>query len=97
MELRFMAGNADVQPGDVLQTSGLDGIYPAGVPVAKVVRVDRRADSAFARIVLLPLAQPDSARHVLLLQPLSTRLPARPEAAAADAPAEAVSISRSQP
>jgi rod shape-determining protein MreC len=97
MELRFMAGNADVQPGDELQTSGLDGIYPAGVPVAKVVRVDRRADSAFARIVLLPLAQPDSSRHVLLLQPMSARLPPRPEATAADAAAEAVSVSRSQP
>ena len=99
MELRFMAGNADVQAGDELQTSGLDGIYPAGVPVAKVVSVERRADSAFARIVLQPLAQPDSSRHVLLLQPMSARLPPRPEAtdADADAAAEAVSVSRSQP
>lgn len=97
MELRFMAGNADVQAGDELQTSGLDGIYPAGVPVAKVVSVERRADSAFARIVLQPLAQPDSSRHVLLLQPMSARLPPRPEAPDADAAAEAVSVSRSQP
>ena len=97
MELRFMAGTADVQAGDELQTSGLDGIYPAGVPVAKVVSVERRADSAFARIVLQPLAQPDSSRHVLLLQPMSARLPPRPEATDADAAAEAVSVSRSQP
>ena len=97
MELRFMAGNADVQAGDELQTSGLDGIYPAGVPVAKVVMVDRRADSAFARITLQPLAQPDSSRHVLLLQPLSAGLPPRPESEAADPAAEAVSVSRSQP
>ena len=97
MELRFMAGNADVQAGDELQTSGLDGIYPAGVPVAKVVSVERRADSAFARIVLQPLAQPDSSRHVLLLQPMSARLPPRPQATDADAAAEAVSVSRSQP
>lgn len=97
MELRFMAGNADVQAGDELQTSGLDGIYPAGVPVAKVVSVERRADSAFARIVLQPLAQPDSSRHVLLLQPMSARLPPRPEATDANAAAEAVSVSRSQP
>jgi rod shape-determining protein MreC len=97
MELRFMAGNADVQAGDELQTSGLDGIYPAGVPVAKVLRVDRRADSAFARITLQPLAQPDSSRHVLLLQPLSANLPPRPAPVAADAAAEAVSVSRSQP
>ncbi|TXJ00181.1 MAG: rod shape-determining protein MreC, partial [Aquabacterium sp.] len=97
MELRFMAGNADVQAGDELQTSGLDGIYPAGVSVAKGVRVDRRADSAFARITLQPLAQPDSSRHVLLLQPLSAGLPPRPESEAADPAAEAVSVSRSQP
>lgn len=78
MELRFMAGNADVQVGDALQTSGLDGVYPAGLPVAKVVSVDRRADSAFARIVLVPLSSPDSTRHVLLLQPASSQMPERP-------------------
>lgn len=78
MELRFMAGNADVQVGDALQTSGLDGVYPAGLPVAKVVSVDRRADSAFARIVLAPLSSPDSTRHVLLLQPASSQMPERP-------------------
>lgn len=83
MELRFMAGNADVQAGDVLQTSGLDGVYPPGLPVARVVRVDRRADSAFARIALGPLAHPDSARHVLLLEPLSSQMPAKPADAAA--------------
>lgn len=82
MELRFMAANADVQVGDVLQTSGLDGIYPAGLPVAKVARVDRRADSAFARISLTPVANPDNTRHVLLLEPESAKLPERPEGAA---------------
>lgn len=78
MELRFMAGNADVQAGDTLLTSGLDGIYPAGLPVAKVLRVDRRADSAFARIALVPLAEPDSPKHVLVLHPVQDQLPARP-------------------
>ena len=42
LELRFMASNADVQPGDLLTTSGVDGIYPAGLPVAKVTKVERR-------------------------------------------------------
>jgi rod shape-determining protein MreC len=78
MELRFMAGNADVQAGDLLSTSGLDGVYPAGLPVAKVSKIDRRADSAFARIVLSPIAMPDSPRHVLVLHPLSEQLPERP-------------------
>ncbi len=85
MELRFMASNSDVQVGDLLQTSGLDGIYPAGMPVAKIVAVDRRADSAFARITLKPMARPDQPHHVLLLQPVSNDLPERVEAAASAA------------
>jgi len=79
LELRFMAGNADVQVGDLLSTSGVDGIYPAGVPVAKVVSVDRRVDTGFARIALAPLAEPDSVRHVLVLEPTGIQMPPRPE------------------
>ncbi len=67
MELRFTAGNADVQVGDVLQTSGLDGIYPPGLPVATIEAVDRRAESAFARVRLKPFAHAEQPRHVLLL------------------------------
>ncbi|HZE92949.1 MAG TPA: rod shape-determining protein MreC, partial [Rhizobacter sp.] len=81
LELRFMAGNADVQVGDVLATSGVDGIYPAGLPVAKVVNVDRRIDSGFARIALTPLAEPDSVRHVLVLEPVGVQMPPKPEPA----------------
>jgi len=78
MELRFISGTADVQVGDTLQTSGLDGIYPPGLPVARVAAVERRAESGFARIGLVPLAQADGVRHVLVLQPLSVQLPPRP-------------------
>ncbi|UUX96271.1 rod shape-determining protein MreC [Aquabacterium sp. J223] len=87
MELRFMATNADVQAGDLLTTSGVDGIYPPGIPVAKVVSVDRQSDSGFARIALAPLATTDAVRHVLVLEPLALQLPERPDVA--DAPAEA--------
>ena len=78
LELRFMAASADVQPGDLLSTSGVDGVYPAGLPVARVLKVDRRADSAFAKIVLAPLGRPDSARHVLVLRPVGMDLPSAP-------------------
>ncbi len=78
MELRFMPGNADVQEGDLLTTSGVDGLYPSGLPVARVIRVERRADSAFARIYCVPLAQMLGARHVMVLKPLTTELPERP-------------------
>jgi rod shape-determining protein MreC len=75
LELRFMAANADVQEGDRLTTSGVDGVYPPGLPVAKVVKVDRKADSQFAHIVLEPATAPEGVRHVLLLEPLSAQLP----------------------
>ena len=82
MELRFMAGNADVQIGDLLVTSGVDGIYPPGVPVAKVASMERKVDSGFARIVLTPVAKPDGVRHVLVLEPLNVQMPPRPAPAA---------------
>jgi len=79
MELRFMAGNADVELGDLLITSGVDGVYPPGLAVAKVTKVDRRVESGFARIALQPTASADGVRHVLVLEPLHSQMPARPE------------------
>lgn len=84
MEIRFMAGNADVQPGDLFTTSGIDGVYPPGLPVATVVAVERRGQSGFARILLAPAAVPDGVRHVLVLEPLAEQLPPKPEAAASE-------------
>ncbi len=78
LELRFMATNADIEVGDMLSTSGVDGIYPPGVPVAKVTKVERRADTAFARILCEPLGRVQGARHVMLLEPLTDKLPPRP-------------------
>lgn len=82
MELRYLSGNADVQVGDELRTSGLDGVYPPGLPVGKVTQVERRAEGGFARVMLAPAAGSDGVRHVLVLEPLGAQLPAMPEAAA---------------
>ena len=79
MELRFMPANADIREDDLLTTSGVDGLYPPGLPVARVVRVERRADSAFARIYCAPLAQVQGARHVVVLKPLADNVLPRPE------------------
>ncbi len=79
LELRFMAGNADVLVGDALVTSGIDGVYPAGLAVAKVLSVERKADSGFARILLTPAALADGMRHVLLIEPVGLQLPPKPE------------------
>ena len=70
LELRYMATNADIEVGDVLTTSGVDGVYPPGIPVAKVVKVERRADTVFARILCESLARVQGARHVMVLAPV---------------------------
>jgi rod shape-determining protein MreC len=72
LELRFISGNADVLAGDVLTTSGVDGVYPTGLLVAKIEKVERRADSGFAKIICTPKANVLGAKHVMILNPLST-------------------------
>ncbi len=91
LELRFMAANADLQEGDLLATSGVDGVYPAGLPVARIDRIERRADSAFARIHCLPLARVTAARYVMVLSPVGAPVPPRlvPPAAASATTASA--------
>ena len=79
LELRFIAANADVQPGDPILTSGLDGVYPAGLAVATVQHIDRRAEGGFARVSLKTAAQMDNVHHVLVLEPMSRQLPPRPD------------------
>lgn len=78
LDLRFMPVNADVQTGDVLVTSGIDGVYPPGLPVARVTEIDRNAALAFARITCAPLGGVDRRSHVLVLT-AKRDLPERPE------------------
>ncbi len=78
MELRFTSANADVQAGDILNTSGLDGVYPAGLLVARVMSVERRGETGFARVLLKPEANADGVRHVLVLEPVGVQMPPRP-------------------
>lgn len=77
LDLRFMPVNADIEVGDVLVTSGIDGVYPPGLPVAKVSSIDRNAALAFARIVCEPLGGVDRRGHVLVLT-AKRELPERP-------------------
>jgi rod shape-determining protein MreC len=80
LELRFTAGNAEIQNGDRLVTSGIDGVYPAGLPVATVVRIERDAEHSFARVICRPVAGVDRGRFVLVLSDETAR-PPRPEEA----------------
>jgi len=83
LELRFMAANAEIQNGDKLVTSGIDGTYPPGLPVATVARIERDAAYAFARIECRPAAGVESGAYVLVLGGGSAR-PAYPEEAGSE-------------
>jgi len=78
LELRYTLANADINKGDLLTTSGVDGVYPPGLPVARVTQVERRAESSFTRIVCEPLARVQGALHVLVLTPVGAALPPSP-------------------
>lgn len=83
LELRFMPANADVQNGDLLVTSGLDGIFPPGLPVARVAHIERDTSYSFARIYCTPVAGVENFGEVMVLNPrepvvLPTELTADP-------------------
>jgi rod shape-determining protein MreC len=78
LALQFVPLNSDFQTGDHLVTSGIDGVYPAGLPVAEISNVERNAAYLFARITGRPLAGVNAHTHVLLVgapRPLAERPP----------------------
>lgn len=79
LSLRYMPVSADIVKGDVLVTSGIDGTYPPGIPVARVEEIERDAAYPFARIVCLPVGGVDSHRFLMVLS-AAPALPERPEA-----------------
>lgn len=79
LELRFESVNTDTELGDVLTTSGIDGVYPPGLPVATVIHVSA-GGTGFARIEAAPMARMDSTLHVLVVAPAG-----RPRASAGEA------------
>lgn len=68
VEVRYLTADADVREGDTLVTSGVGGLFPAGLPVARVETVERDTASGFARALAEPLAHPERYRHFLVLQ-----------------------------
>lgn len=79
LDLRFMPANADIKQGDVAITSGIDGIYPAGLQVATVAKIERADNDQFARIVMTPAAGVQSYSFLLVLQVDPAALPRPPE------------------
>jgi len=80
LSLPYMTVESDVRKGDLLVSSGLDAIFPAGYPVATVTKVERNAADTFATVEAKPLAQLDRDREVLLLWADTPKVPAPEEA-----------------
>ena len=83
LRLPYLTNNADVMVGDLLISSGLGGVFPAGYPVGRVLDVQRRPDQAFAEIVAEPVSSLDRDREVLLVWNAADEAPRASEAAAA--------------
>lgn len=87
LALRYTLAETDIREGDLLTTSGVDAVYPPGLPVARVTVVERQSGSSFMRIRAEPLARMDGALHVLVLEPTGAPPPEPPAAVPAPAPA----------
>ncbi|CAM5198634.1 Cell shape-determining protein MreC OS=Castellaniella defragrans OX=75697 GN=HNR28_002720 PE=3 SV=1 [Castellaniella defragrans] len=68
LEVRYLSGNVDIKPGDTLVTSGIGGLFPAGLPVGRVEKVDHDPGTGFAMAIADPLSHPERYRHFLVLQ-----------------------------
>ncbi|HUX90211.1 MAG TPA: rod shape-determining protein MreC [Gallionellaceae bacterium] len=78
LELRYMPISSDIQVGDELVTSGIDGTYPPGLPVAKVIQIERDPAYPFAQILCTPLSGVDRQRQLMIITGLH-KLPELPE------------------
>ncbi|MFA5171196.1 MAG: rod shape-determining protein MreC [Sulfuriferula sp.] len=67
VEIRYLPHNTDVRAGDLIITSGIDGVYPSGLAVAKVMQIDLSSSRAFAHIICKPVAAIDRNRQVLIV------------------------------
>ena len=70
LEIRFLPNTTNVQVGDMISTSGTGGVYPAGLPVGRVAVVEKRNNSAFLRVQLMPFAKLLSVGYVLVVDPV---------------------------
>lgn len=89
LELPYVPQNYDVKVGDVLVTSGLGRVFPFGLPVARVTKVERDPTKPLAQIYAVPLAGVENDREVLFIweRPNHPAATASPEALALEAPA----------
>jgi rod shape-determining protein MreC len=96
LSLRYMPSSSDIQVGDVLVTSGIDGTYPPGLPVATVQSIDRDPAYPFAQIRCTPLAGVDQQRQLMIISGLQ-KLPVLPSQETLSADGKSKKLKRSKP
>lgn len=79
VEVRYLMANADIQPGDTLVTSGIGGLFPAGLAVGRIDEVRRDTVSGFAVALVTPSSHPERYRHFLVLSTEAARAAAGAE------------------
>ena len=68
LDIPYLPTNVDIKEGDKLVTSGIDGIYPSGLAVATVTKIQQNPDSPFAKIICMPIAEVTNHLQLLLLE-----------------------------
>jgi len=68
LDIPYLPTSVDIKVGDKLVTSGIDGVYPAGLAVAVVTQIKQSQDSPFAKIISRPIAGVNNHKHVLILK-----------------------------
>ena len=68
LDLPYLPANVDIRRGDRLVTSGIDGVYPTGLSVATVSKIETTPDSPFAHIICAPTGGVENHRQVLVVR-----------------------------
>ncbi len=78
IELRYLPSNADIKLGDSIVTSGLDGLYPTGLPVGKISAINQQSVGSFVPALVTPSGGVDRAQLLSVLLVDKSRLPPPP-------------------
>ena len=88
LDIPYLPTNVDIKVGDKLVTSGIDGVYPNGLAVATVTKIQQNPESPFAKIVSTPIAGVSNHLQLLLLALPETKEVEEPTPAPSSTPVE---------
>lgn len=79
-QIKYVARSEDIQPGDIIITSGLDRLFPKGLILGRVLRIDPKVKGNFLFIEVVPEVKLAVIEEVLIFQ----KKPPLPEQLEAD-------------